>query len=126
MPIKPDILLLTHPTAFPVPRPAANVIIKNFPVPRAIRQTISPLIIAAQQGAPAGLLLPTVTQGKRNAASVRPRIVCLVIRRHIPMSANAAVKAAKAGAGKSHRNMPEIRFAANVANYPVIRLMLRG
>ena len=54
------------------------------------------------------------------------KAVCLVIRQPIPMSANAAVKAAKAGAGKSHRNMPEIRFAANVANYPVIRLILRG
>ena len=126
MPLKPDILLLTHPTAFPVPRPAANVIIKNFPVPRAIRRATSLFPTAARQGAPAGLLLPTVTPARSFAASVQPRAVCLVIRQPIPMSANAAVKAARAGAGKSHRNMPEIRFAANVANYPVIRLMLRG
>ena len=89
-------------------------------------KNINPFLTAARRGAPAGPLLPMVTQGKRNAASVRPRVVCLVIRRHIPMSANAEVKAAKAGAGKSHRSMREIRFAANVANYPVIRLMLRG
>ena len=105
---------------------AANVIIENFPVLRVIRRATSLFPTAARQGAPAGLLLPKATPARSFAASVRLRPVCLVIRRHIPMSANAEVKAAKAGAGKSHRSTREIRFAANVANYPVIRLILRG
>ena len=110
----------------PAERNAANAIIRRFLVPRVIRQATSLFLTAARQGAPAGLLLPTATPARSFAVSVRPRVVCLVIRRHIPMSANAGVKVAKAGAGKSHRSMQEIRFAANAPTFPVIRLILRG
>ena len=106
---------------------AANVITKNFPVPRAIRRATSLFPTAARQGAPAGPLLPMVTQGKRNAAGV-------ILNRHPTVRAKlrpfpaVAHRAAKVGSSVHPRPvvMRAIRLITIAVPYPVIRLILRG